>query len=100
MTRLTTIKSFCEEPEAAAAFALFLAQKIQKKMRKKKYPQQFRELVDRFIKELTPYLADPTEERKARLFSLYQEMTSAQKEYKKIALERGSDAQVQGSGPR
>ena len=52
VTRLTTIKSLCAEPEAATAFALFLAQKIQKKMRQKKYPQQFRELVDRVIKEL------------------------------------------------
>ncbi len=84
VTRLTTIKGLCGEPEAAAAFALFLAQKIQKKMRQKKYPQQFRELVDRVIKELTPYLADPTEEGKARLASLYGEMASAQKEYKKI----------------
>jgi hypothetical protein len=29
VTRLTTIKSLCEEPEAAAAFALFLAHRIQ-----------------------------------------------------------------------
>ena len=84
VTRLTTIKGFCGEPEAAAAFALFLAQKIQKKMRQKKYPQQFRELVDRVIKELTPYLAYPTEEGKARLASLCREMASEQKEYKKI----------------
>ena len=34
VTRLTTIKSLCEEPEAAAAFALFLAQRIQSKMHK------------------------------------------------------------------
>jgi hypothetical protein len=81
---LTTIKSLCEEPEAAAAFALFLAQKIQSKMRERKYPQQFRELVDRVIKELTPYLANPTEDGKARLASLCREMASAQNEYKKI----------------
>ena len=36
VTRLTTIKSLCGEPEAAAAFALFLAQRIQKKMRQEK----------------------------------------------------------------
>jgi hypothetical protein len=84
VTRLATIKGLCGEPEAATAFALFLAQKTQKKMRQKKYPQQFRELVDRVIKELTPYLADPTEEGKARLASLCREMASAQNEYKKI----------------
>ena len=40
--------------------------------------------MDRFIKELTPYLTDPTEERKASLASLSREMALAQKEYKKI----------------
>jgi hypothetical protein len=83
VTRLTVIKSLCAQPEAATAFALFLAQKIQKKMRQKNYPQPFRELVDRVVKELTPYLADPTEERQARLSSLYEEMKSEQKKYMK-----------------
>ena len=89
VTRLTIIKSLCAEPEAATAFALFLAQKIQKKMRQKKYPQQFRELVDRVIKELTPYLADPTEERQARLSSLCEEMRSEQKKYMKSGWNMG-----------
>ena len=83
VTRLTIIKSFCAEPEAATAFALFLAQKIQKKMRQKNYPQQFRELVDRVIKELTPCSVDPTEERQARLSSLRRELEVEQKDYKK-----------------
>ncbi len=83
VTRLTIIKSLCAEPQAATAFALFLSLKIQKKMRQKNYPQQFRELVDRVVKELTPYLADPSEERQARLSSLSEEMKSEQKEYKK-----------------
>ena len=39
VTRLTTIKSLCEEPEAAAAFALFLAQRIQSKMRQEQEPR-------------------------------------------------------------
>jgi hypothetical protein len=52
-------------------------------MRQKSYPQQSRELVDRVIKELTPYLADPIEERQARLSSLREEMKSEQKAYMK-----------------
>jgi hypothetical protein len=83
VTRLTIIKSLCGQPEAAAAFALFLAQKIQKKMRQKSYPQQFRELVDRVIKELTPNVANPAEERGARLSTLCEELRSEQKEYLK-----------------
>ena len=84
VTRLTTIKSLCGEPEAAAAFALFLAQEIQKKMRQEQSPERYRELVDRAVKELKPYLTDPHEERKERLSSLCREMEAEQNEYKKI----------------
>jgi hypothetical protein len=83
VTRLTIIKSFCTEPEAAPAFALFLSLRIQKKMRNKKYRQQFRELVDRAVSELKSPLADPAEEGKRRLLSLYEEMKSEDREYKK-----------------
>jgi hypothetical protein len=81
VTRLTIIKSLCAEPEAARAFALFLAQRIQKKMRQRKHPKRFRELVGRAVKELKPYLADPTEERIARLSSLCREMEAEQSDY-------------------
>ena len=84
VTRLTIIKSFCADPEAATAFALFLSLKIHKKMRNKKYPQQFRELVDRAVKELRPFLTDRTEERRARLSSLCREMEAEQNEYQRI----------------
>ena len=40
--------------------------------------------MDRAIKELKPYLADPTEERKARLSSLCREMELEQNEYENI----------------
>jgi hypothetical protein len=43
ITRLTTIKSLCEDPEAAGAFALFLARKIQKRMREKEAPKRYRD---------------------------------------------------------
>jgi len=84
VTRLTTIKSLCGEPEAAAAFALFLAQRIQSRMRQAQSPKRYRELVDRAVKELKPYLTDPTEERKARLSSVCREMEAEQDEYEKI----------------
>jgi hypothetical protein len=59
VTRLTTIKSLCGEPEATAAFALFLAQRIHSKMREEQSPERYRGLVDRAVKELKPYLTDP-----------------------------------------
>src|SRR5271157_5977631 len=84
VTRLTTIKSLCGEPEATAAFALFLAQRIQSKMRQEQSPERYRELVDRAIKELKPYLTDLTEERKERLYSLCREIEAEQNKYERI----------------
>ena len=84
VTRLTTIKSFCEAPEAAAAFALFLAQKIQSKMRQEQSPKRYRELVNRAVRELKSYRTNPTEERREQLSSLCREMEAEQNEYRKI----------------
>ena len=84
-TRLTTIKGLCEDPRAAGAFALFLARKIQKRMREKKAPKRYRELVNRTVKELKPYLDDPTEERRNRLWSLHREIEGEQNEHVKIS---------------
>jgi hypothetical protein len=53
-------------------------------MRRKQSPERYRELVDRAVKELKPYLADPTEERKGRLSSLCREMELEQNEYERI----------------
>jgi hypothetical protein len=84
VTRLTTIKSLCGEPQATAAFAFFLAQRVQRKMRQEQSPERYRKLVDRAVRELRPYLTDPTDERKERLFSLCREMEAEQNEYQKI----------------
>src|SRR5271166_5348980 len=81
VTRLTTIKSLCGEPEAAAAFALFLAQKIQSKMRQEQSPERYRELVDRAVKEVNPYLTEPPEARRERLFCVCRDTEAEQNEY-------------------
>jgi hypothetical protein len=84
VTRLTIIKSLCAEPEATTAFALFLAQKIQNKMRQRKCSARYVELVDRAVKELKAFLTDRTEERRARLSSLCRQMEAEQHEYQRI----------------
>jgi hypothetical protein len=84
VTRLTIIKSLCAEPGAAAAFALFLAQRIQNKMRQTKCSARYRELVDRAVKELKSFLTNRTEERKARLSSLCREMEAEQNDCERI----------------
>ena len=84
ITRLTTIKSLCADPEAAPAFAVFLPQRIQNKMRQEHCPERYRQLVDRAVNELKPYLDEPTEERKARLALLCREMEAEQNECENI----------------
>jgi hypothetical protein len=85
ITRLTTLKGLCEDPKAAGAFALFLSRKIQERMREKETPRRYRELVNRAVWEIKPYLDDPTEERKERLFSLFHEIEAEQNEYRHIS---------------
>jgi hypothetical protein len=85
ITRLTTIKGLCEDATAAGAFALFLTRKIQKRMREKKAPERYRQLVNRAVRELKPYLDDPTEDRRERLRSLLREIEKEQDEYVKIS---------------
>lgn len=84
ITRLTTIKSLCEDPNAAGTFALFLARKIQKRMREKDAPKCYRELVNRAVREMKPSLDEPSEERKERLWSLFREIEAEQNEYENI----------------
>lgn len=84
ITRLTAIKGLCEDPKAAGAFALFLARKIQKRMREKDAPKRYRELVNRAVREMKPYLEEPADERSERLWSLFREIEAEQDEYENI----------------
>ena len=84
VTRLTVLKGLCQDPEAAGTFALFLTRKVQKTMRAKKSEKRYQGLVNRAVRELKPYLADPTEGRTERLRSLLQEMVEQQNEYRNI----------------
>jgi hypothetical protein len=84
ITRLTTVKSLWEDPKAAGAFALFLARKIQGRMREEDAPKRYRELVNRAVREMKPYLDEPTEERKERLGSRFREIEAEQDEYENV----------------
>jgi hypothetical protein len=84
ITRLTVVKGLCEDAKAAGAFALFLARKIQKRMREKESLKRYRELVNRAVREMKPYLDDPTKERAERLWSLFREIQAEQDEYENI----------------
>jgi hypothetical protein len=84
ITRLTVIKGLCEDAKAAGAFAMFLARRIQRRMREKESPKRYRELVNRAVREMKPCLDDPTEERRERLWSLLREIEAEQDEYENI----------------
>ena len=85
VTRLTTLKGLCEDPDAAGAFAVFLTRKAQQAMRDKATPERYRQLVNRAVRELKPYLEQPTEERRKTLWSLWHEMREEQNEHRPIA---------------
>ncbi len=85
VTRLTVVKKLCENPEAAQAFALFLARKAQERLREKQGNERYRELVNRAIREMKPYLDNPTEDRKWRLLALLREIEEEQNEHKSIS---------------
>ncbi len=84
-TRLTIIKKLCEDPKAAETFALFLARKAQARLRDKHGKQRYRELVNRAIREMKPYLDEPSEDRKRGLWSLLLEIKQEQNEYKSVS---------------
>ena len=68
VTRLTVVKKLCENPEAAGAFALFLARKSQEASREKGQ-RAVSSVGQPSDQGDETYLDDPTEERKWRLLS-------------------------------
>lgn len=85
ITRLTILKGLCEDRRGAGEFALFLARKAQKRLRKGVGPERYRKLVDRAILEMKPSRAAPTDESGGKLYNLLREMQAEQDEHKKIA---------------
>lgn len=85
VTRLTVVKKLLEKPEAASAFALFIARKAQERLREKKTKDRYRELANRAVKEMKSYLDDPTEDGKWRLLHLLSEVKEEQNEYEPIS---------------
>jgi hypothetical protein len=70
ITRLTTIKSLCEDAKAAAQFAFHLAKLAHKAMEQKACPRHldpekweyYRQLVAEAIRQMERYIAEPTEQ--------------------------------------
>src|SRR5262245_13735164 len=70
ITRLTTLKSLCEDTTAAARFALHLAQLTHKKMQEKACPfhldpqqwEYYKQVVDEAIRQMERYVEESSEE--------------------------------------
>ena len=85
ITRLTTIKGLCQDPQAAAAFALFLARLAQQKVAQGRHPERDKELVAEAIPEMEAYVDDASPERAERLRSLLREVEAQQNESQRIS---------------
>ena len=78
ITRLTTIKSFCADPDAATRFAVFLAQQAQATLEEKPRPEHipeerwaaYRRLTAEAIRAMDTYLEARTEAGSCELYDL------------------------------
>lgn len=88
ITKLTTIKSLCKEPEVAFSFVLYLAQLTQEKMNKLE-PQHLsktrwlvhKEKVKQGICQLRKYLENPNNQNRENLRVTWRELKELQNNY-------------------
>jgi hypothetical protein len=93
VTRLTTLKSLCEDSKAAAQFALHLAKQTYQKMRAQDCPSQidperweyFNQVVDESIRQMERYLKNPTEDDADMVRAWRSDVRAIQDEYKQQA---------------
>ena len=79
VTRLTTLKGLCEDPEAAAKFALHLAKLAQGKAKPTK--PEFERLIKDGVRAMTRHLRNPTEQSEERLWELFSAAKQAQNKF-------------------
>lgn len=82
ITRLTILKGLCNDPDAAAQFALHLAKKTQQAMRGKKRvtekSKRYQRLVASAVRQMTEYLKKPTGDGEKLLWALFSEIRGGQ----------------------
>jgi hypothetical protein len=93
ITRLTSLKSLCAEPQAAAQFCLYLAQLTQERLLEKEKPDHLTEeiwlrckvLIDQAIPAMKLYLAKPTPETERPLRTLFSNLQDVNNQYQNQA---------------
>ncbi|HSH82470.1 MAG TPA: hypothetical protein VLA19_28400 [Herpetosiphonaceae bacterium] len=92
ITRLTTIKSFCDDPDAATRFALFLAQQAQAALEQRPRPEYipeerwaaYRRLTLEAIRAMDTYLEARTEAGSRELVDLRRALEQLQNQHQSI----------------
>lgn len=79
ITRLTTIKSLCEDRQAVAHFVLHLAELAYDNVSK-----QYKPLTAEAISRMRSYVKKPTNKRKTDLYDSLAQLENIQNEYQKI----------------
>jgi len=93
VTRLTVLKSLCQQPEVASRFVTHLAQRTRQKVEDKAKRAGYlsmeewarhREMTDQAVTALEKYLGQPSEEGRSRLWTLFHELAGEQNEYRRV----------------
>jgi hypothetical protein len=93
VTRLTTLKSLCEDAQVAAQFALYLAKLTDSKMREKNCPSHltpeqwdtYKGLVAKALEHMDAYVEEPSEQTSRALWSVESEVREVQNTYRNQA---------------
>lgn len=93
ITRLTTLKSLCEDATAAAHFAVHLAQLTHKKMQEQPCPSHldpekwahYKQVVDTALRAMQRYVGQPTPQTTNPLWGLQSQVRALQDRYEQQA---------------
>jgi hypothetical protein len=93
ITRLTTLKSLCEDADITAQFALYLSQLTYRKMRAQECPSHLdperweycNQVVAEAIREMERYMANPTEDEAEMVRAWRSDVRAIQDRYKRQA---------------
>jgi hypothetical protein len=93
ITRLTTLKSLCEDAPAAARFAVHLAQLTHRKMQEQRRPshlnaekwEHYKQVVDTAVRAMQQYVAQPTPQTTNPLWRIQSQVRALQDRYENQA---------------
>jgi hypothetical protein len=93
ITRLTTLKSLCEDADATSQFAVHIAKQTYQKMQERECPSHldpetwdtYKELVAKALEYMDAYVEEPSEQARRALWSVQSEVRGVQNTYRNQA---------------